>query len=59
MEVLAAITAEGPYPIVASMRCGCQSLYWWRLDSLAEGAAHETSAGSTTGTGDGRVWGRE
>ena len=34
-----------------------QPLYWWRLDSLAEGAAYETSAGSTAGTGDGRVWG--
>jgi len=34
-----------------------QPLYWWRLDTPSEGAAHETSAGSAAGDGDGRVWG--
>ena len=29
-----------------------QPLYWWRLDTLSEGAEYETSAGD----GDGRVW---
>ena len=36
-----------------------QPLYWWRLDTLTEGAAHETSAGPAAGGGDGRVWGAD
>ena len=39
----------GPAPGSAPPR---RSLYWWRLDTPSEGAAHETSAG------DGRVRGR-
>ena len=34
-----------------------QHLYWWNLDTLTAGAAHETSAGFAAGYGDRRVWG--
>ena len=47
---------ENSAPLRAT-RCARQPLYWWRLDTLTKGAAHETSAGSAAGDGDGRVWG--
>ena len=34
-----------------------QPLYWWRLDTPAEGAAHETSAGFAAADEAGRMWG--
>ena len=52
-------TSLPPVPVrLPATRCARQRLYWWRLDTPTEGAAHETSAGSAAGDGDGRVWGR-
>ena len=42
-----------PLRVRLAPRCAHQPLYWWQLDTLTAGAAHETFA---VGDGDGRVW---